>query len=179
MILHEHVYVYISIFIIWVYITGILVILVRFNGLSTIDSYFIRDPIYIYIYIYICVCVCVCVCVGCWTKILKNFKTFFVWLVQFLKESKFLLWALLFKQFFVITQLNIRKQEKKQQRKYNLLYAETKPKMISKIIGLSLWPPLSTVHDLLGYAIWSVLENKTNTTSHPNIGSFKAATEEE
>ena len=31
----------------------------------------------------------------------------------------------------------------------------------------------------LDYAIWGVLENKTNTTSHPNIGSLKTAIEEE
>ena len=29
------------------------------------------------------------------------------------------------------------------------------------------------------YAIWGILENKTNATSHPNIGSLKTATEEE
>ena len=27
----------------------------------------------------------------------------------------------------------------------------------------------------LDYAIWGVLENKTNSTSHPNIGSLKTA----
>ena len=32
---------------------------------------------------------------------------------------------------------------------------------------------------LLDYALWGVLENKTNTTSHPNIGSFKTAIEKE
>ena len=31
----------------------------------------------------------------------------------------------------------------------------------------------------LNYAIWGVLENKTNATSHPNIGSHKTAIEEE
>ena len=29
------------------------------------------------------------------------------------------------------------------------------------------------------YAIWGVLENKTNLTSHPNISSLKTATEKE
>ena len=29
------------------------------------------------------------------------------------------------------------------------------------------------------YAIWGVLENKTNATFHPNIGSLKIAVEEE
>ena len=29
------------------------------------------------------------------------------------------------------------------------------------------------------YAIWSVLENKINTTSHPHIGSFKTVIAEE
>ena len=31
----------------------------------------------------------------------------------------------------------------------------------------------------LDYAIWGVLENKTNVTSYPNIGSLKTAIEEE
>ena len=31
----------------------------------------------------------------------------------------------------------------------------------------------------LDYTIWGILENKTNTTSHPNIGSLKIAIEEE
>ena len=34
-------------------------------------------------------------------------------------------------------------------------------------------------HWLLDYVIWDVLENKTNVTSHPNIGSVKTAIEEE
>ena len=49
----------------------------------------------------------------------------------------------------------------------------------SKIIGVSLWPPLSPDLNPLDYAIWRVLENKTNATSHLNIGSFKIAIEEE
>ena len=32
---------------------------------------------------------------------------------------------------------------------------------------------------LLDYAIWGILENKTNATSHPNIGSLKTTIEEE
>ena len=31
----------------------------------------------------------------------------------------------------------------------------------------------------LGYGMWVVLENKTNTISHPNIGSLKTPIEEE
>ena len=31
----------------------------------------------------------------------------------------------------------------------------------------------------LDYAIWGILENKTNATSHPNIASLKTAIEEE
>ena len=45
---------------------------------------------------------------------------------------------------------------------------------ISEIIGVSLWSPSSP--DLnpprLDCATWVVLENKTNATSHPNIGSL-------
>ena len=33
--------------------------------------------------------------------------------------------------------------------------------------------------NLLDYVIWAILENKTNPTSHPNIGSLKTAIEEE
>ena len=43
---------------------------------------------------------------------------------------------------------------------------------LNKILAQTLTPPLD-------YAIWGVLENKTNATSHPNIGSLKTATEEE
>ena len=38
---------------------------------------------------------------------------------------------------------------------------------------------LSPDHCPLDYAIWGVLENKTNATSHPNIGLLKTAIEEE
>ena len=38
---------------------------------------------------------------------------------------------------------------------------------------------LNPDHKPLDYAIWGVLENKTNATSHPNIGSLKIAIEEE
>ena len=31
----------------------------------------------------------------------------------------------------------------------------------------------------LDYTIWGILENKTNATSHPNIGSLKTTIEEE
>ena len=72
------------------------------------------------------------------------------------------------------SQPNMREQEKKRQRIYDLLNTETKPKKI----GVSLWPPSSP--DLKPYdVLWSILENKTNTTSHPNIGSLKTAIEEE
>ena len=48
-----------------------------------------------------------------------------------------------------------------------------------EIIGVSLWPPSSPECRPLDYAIWGVLENKTNATFHPNIGSLKTAFEEE
>ena len=47
-----------------------------------------------------------------------------------------------------------------------------------KIIGVSLWLPSSPDLNPLDYAIWSVLENKTNATSYRNIGSLKTAIEE-
>ena len=59
--------------------------------------------------------------------------------------------------------------EKKWQRIYDLLNAKTKSPKIS------LWSSSSPVLNPLDYAIWGVLENKTNATSHPNIGSLKTA----
>ena len=41
-------------------------------------------------------------------------------------------------------------------------------------IKYHLWPELNP----LDYAIWGILENKTNATSHPNICSLKTAIEE-
>ena len=38
---------------------------------------------------------------------------------------------------------------------------------------------LSPNHNPFDYTIWGILENKTNTTSHPNIDSLKAVIEEE
>ena len=52
---------------------------------------------------------------------------------------------------------------------------KNKVKKISKIIGVSLWSPSNPFN----YAIWGVLENKTNATPPPNIGSLKTAIEEE
>ena len=69
-------------------------------------------------------------------------------------------------------------QEQKQQTTYDLLNAETRPKN-SKITGVSLWPPSSPDLKSLDYAVWGILENKTNPTSYPNIGSLKTAIEEE
>ena len=69
-------------------------------------------------------------------------------------------------------------QEKKRQKIYDLLYAETKPINISEIIGEPLWPPSSQDLNELDYAIWGVLENKTNATSHLNIGMLKITIEE-
>ena len=69
-------------------------------------------------------------------------------------------------------------QEKKRLRIYDLLNAETNFLKNSEIIGISLWSPSSPDHNPLDYAIWGVLENKTNSTFYPNIGSLKTAIEE-
>ena len=50
----------------------------------------------------------------------------------------------------------MREQEKKQQRIYDLLNTEIKPKKFSKIIGVSLWPPSSPDLNPLDYAIQGV-----------------------
>ena len=55
--------------------------------------------------------------------------------------------------------------------------AKTKPKKISKII--SLWPPSNPDLNLLDYAIWGILEDKTNSTSHPSVGLLKTAIEKD
>ena len=95
------------------------------------------------------------------------------------EKFKFSWLALLFKPFCIKIQPDMSEQEKKQQRIYDLLNAKSKPKKISQIIGVSLWPPLSPDHNPLDYAILGIFENKTNTTSHPNIGLLKTAIEEE
>ena len=69
-------------------------------------------------------------------------------------------------------------QEKKWQRIYDLLNAETKPKNISEIIGISLWPLSCPEVNPFDYSIWGVLENRINVTSHRNIGSLKTSIEE-
>ena len=88
-------------------------------------------------------------------------------------------WPLLFKYFFIKIMPNMCEQEKKKQRIYHWLNTETKPKKISKIIVVSLWPPLSPYLISLDYAIRTVLENKTNATSYPNIGWLKTTIEEQ
>ena len=70
-------------------------------------------------------------------------------------------------------------EQEKWQKIYDLLNAETKLKKISEIIGVSLWFSSSPHLNPLDYAIWSILENKTNVISHPNIGSLKTITGEE
>ena len=47
------------------------------------------------------------------------------------------------------------------------------------MIGVCLWPPSSPDLNPFDYTICDVLENKTNATSHPNIGLLKNAIEEE
>ena len=72
----------------------------------------------------------------------------------------------------------MKEQEKKRQTIYDLLNTKEKPKEISEIIGVFLWAPSSPDLNLIDYAVWGVLENKTNTISNPNIGSLKTAFEE-
>ena len=155
-------------------------------------------------------------------------------------ESKFSWLAVLFKNFFkkIKIQPNMSEQEKKRQRIYDLLHAETKPKFLclpytkqrkkipekglfkekgsgrlnekwkedfltalattikkdpitairkhandlkvhEKTVQTTINQDLSPDLNPLDYAIWGVLENKTNAISHSNIGSLKTAIEEE
>ena len=52
---------------------------------------------------------------------------------------------------------------------------KVREKTVRTAIKQDLSPDLDPLHD----AIWSIFENKTNGTSHPNIGSLKTAIEEE
>ena len=52
-------------------------------------------------------------------------------------------------------------------------------KVREKIVWTVIKQDLSQDLNSLDYAIWGVLENKTNATSHLNIGPLKAAIEEE
>ena len=66
---------------------------------------------------------------------IENFRTFFVWSVSYLKKkrhdkSKISWLALLFKHIHVKIQPYMSEQEKKRQRNYDLLNAETKSKFI-------------------------------------------------
>ena len=88
-------------------------------------------------------------------------------------KSKIAWLALLFKHFFIKIQPNMSEQEKKLQRIYELLNAETNPKNFKNN-----WFHYG-LHQAFDYATWGILENKTNTTSHPNIGLLKTAVEEE
>ena len=48
-----------------------------------------------------------------------------------------------------------------------------------KTVRTAIKQDLSPDLNLLDYTIWGVLENKTNATSHPNIGSLKTSIKEE
>ena len=51
-------------------------------------------------------------------------------------------------------------------------------KVKEKIVRTAIKQDLSPDLNPLDYTIWGILENKTNVTSHPNIGSLKSAVEE-
>ena len=70
-------------------------------------------------------------------------------------------------------------RELKREKIFDLLNAKIKLKKISEIICVSLWPQSSPDRNSLRYSLWGVLENKTNATSHQNIGSLKTAIKEE
>ena len=65
-------------------------------------------------------------------------------------------------------------QEKKWQWIYDLLNAETKPPPKKNEIIF-----MASIKPRLDYAIWGILENKTNAKPHLNIRSLKTAIEEE
>ena len=67
-------------------------------------------------------------------------------------------------------------EQKKRNNKESMICLTPKQAKKSEIIGVSLSP--SPNLNSLDYAIWGFLENKTNASSHPNIGSLKTAIEE-
>ena len=93
-------------------------------------------------------------------------------------KSKFSWLALLFKPFFIKMLPSMSEQIKKRQRIYHLLNVEIKPKIFFEIIPFSLWHPSNPDLKPLDNAKCGVLDNKTNETSHPNIGLLKTAIEE-
>ena len=52
-------------------------------------------------------------------------------------------------------------------------------KVHKKTVKTAIKQDLSLDLNPLDYAIWDILENKTNVTSHPNIDSLKTAIEKE
>ena len=70
-------------------------------------------------------------------------------------------------------------QEKDDKESMICLTLKPRQKKISVIIRVSLWLPSNSDLNPHDYVIWHSLENKTNVTSHPNIGSLKTAIEEE
>ena len=52
-------------------------------------------------------------------------------------------------------------------------------KVYEKTLRTTIKQDLSRELNPLDYTVWGVLENKTNATSHSNMGSFKTANEEE
>ena len=91
---------------------------------------------------------------------MKWFLKHFFSLICPIFKNKWDKWKIswLFKHFFGKIQPNMAMQERKRQRIYDLLYAESNPKNIPEKIGVSLWPPYSLDLNPLKYTV----ENKTN-----------------
>ena len=68
----------------------------------------------------------------------------------------------------------------KRKNKESMICSTPKPSQkTSEVTGVSFRPPLSPDLSPLDYAIWGVQENRTNSTSHTNVGSLKSAISEE
>ena len=70
-------------------------------------------------------------------------------------------------------------EQEKRRQNVGLGERRNQAKKISEIIEVSLWPPSCLDINPIDFAIWGLLENKTNATFHPHIGSLKTAFEEE
>ena len=71
-------------------------------------------------------------------------------------------------------------QKIKRHKKESMICLTPKPSQKpNNIFGVSLWPQSSLDLNPLDYAMWGILEDKTNAISHPSIGSLKTTFLEE
>ena len=106
---------------------------------------------------------------------IQNKEIFFLLKKSFLRKGRS--WVLNKKQkegFLTVLTTAIKKDPTTSIRK-----CANELKVYEKIVRTAIKQDLSPDFNPLDYAIWGVLENKTNETSHPNFGSLNTAIQEE